>query len=83
MLAECGVTLNQAAPRHKLASFRARQGNGKRRPDMWTWQSPGPSPFTAGLGTNWVTVTSADATNLLFISIAPANGNLFFRLAQP
>jgi hypothetical protein len=30
-----------------------------------------------------VTVTSADATNLLFISIAPANGNLFFRLAQP
>jgi hypothetical protein len=41
------------------------------------------SSLAAGLGTNWVTVTAADATNRMFLSLAPTNGSVFFRLINP
>lgn len=39
--------------------------------------------LAVGLGTNWATVTSADATNQLLIPIVPTNGSVFFRLQNP
>ncbi len=37
----------------------------------------------ASLGTNWVNVAGAAATNRVFVPINPATGSVFFRLAYP
>jgi hypothetical protein len=35
------------------------------------------------LSTNWFTVAGSNATNQVLLSIDPANGSAFFRLAHP
>jgi hypothetical protein len=37
----------------------------------------------AGLGTNWVTVSSSTGTNAISIPIGNTNGSVFFRLVSP
>jgi len=41
------------------------------------------NPIGEGLGTNWVDVTGANATNQISIPINPGNGSVFFRLVYP
>jgi hypothetical protein len=39
--------------------------------------------ISAGLGTNWLTVSGSIATNRIFIPIGTTNGSVFFRLVYP
>jgi fibronectin type 3 domain-containing protein len=39
--------------------------------------------LTTGLGTNWVTVPGASATNQMFLPISPSSPSVFFRLSYP
>jgi hypothetical protein len=39
--------------------------------------------LTAGIGTNWVTISGSDSTNQMLIPISPSEGSIFFRLMFP
>jgi len=41
------------------------------------------NPAASGLGTNWVDVTGATATNLMNFTLDPANSTVFFRMVFP
>ena len=41
------------------------------------------NPGGTGLGTNWVTVTNSTTTNQHSVTLNPANGSVFYRLAYP
>jgi hypothetical protein len=39
--------------------------------------------LSAGLGTNWVTVTGSSGTNNVAIPVCPTNGGVFYKLVYP
>jgi len=48
----------------------------------WSMQAQTNQPG-GGLGTNWVTIPSSNATNQMIVPIGPTNGSVFFRLSYP
>jgi hypothetical protein len=48
----------------------------------WSLQVQTNDP-ASGLGTNWVSVPDSLATNLIYVPLDAANGNVFFRLVYP
>jgi hypothetical protein len=48
----------------------------------WSMQAQ-TNPPGGGLGTNWVFIPSANATNQMTVPIGPINGSVFFQISCP